>query len=292
MKGKMNLANIFLVAKREYMKWLVNPKMILLAVVFLPMRDAVIIPLLQASAKMQSPINMLEPCISILNNWMGLLLLSLVYIILMSPFPTLDGNMFFYVFRMGRKNWILGEMLFQLMSVVTYSFFTLLITVVQVFNASFFANGWSLIVTNYDKLYGSTGGFKIAEVIPPNLFFQISPFKACLFSFGLFSLFLLLCGMLFIVGCLYQKRILFFSIQVLHIAVGCGLILLRSKAMWLFPISHSILACHYRKYFRKYIFPPGLSLVIFCLVLFALMIIMYKRAKKISLDMIGGDVLL
>ena len=103
MKGKMNLANIFLVAKREYMKWLVNPKMILLAVVFLPMRDVVIIPLLQASAKMQSPINMLEPCISILNNWMGLLLLSLVYIILMSPFPTLDGNMFFMFFVWGGK---------------------------------------------------------------------------------------------------------------------------------------------------------------------------------------------
>ena len=191
MKEKMSLASILLVARSEYIKWLVNPKMILLAVVFLPMRDVVVIPLLRASAKMGSPINVLEPCISILNNWMGLLLLALVYMILMSPFPTADGNMLFYVARMGRRNWILGEMFFQIMSVFTYSLISTLITVVQVFNSSFFANGWSLVVTDYDKLYGSMeGGFKIGEVIPPNLFFQMSPFKAYFLSYGLFSLFL------------------------------------------------------------------------------------------------------
>lgn len=292
MNRKISMKSITLVARSEYIRWLINPKMILLAVVFLPMRDFVVVPLLRASEKMGSPINALEPCISTMNSWMGLLLLSLTYMLLIAPFPTADGNMLFYVARMGRKNWILGEMLFQMMSVFTYSLITTAVTVAQVFHNSFFDNGWSLVVTDFDKLYGDLEeGVKITEILPPNLFFQMSPFKAYLLSFGLFSLFLLLCGMLFLTGCLYQKRLLFFFAQVVHITVGNGLIAIWSSGMWFFPVSHSLLACHYRKYFRKYVFSPWLSLILFGAVLLIIGIVMYRKAQKVSLDMIGGDVL-
>ena len=292
MNKKISIKSIVLVAKSEYIRWLVNPKIIILAVVFLPMRDSVVVPMLRASEEVGSPINVLEPCISMVNSWMGLLLLALSYMILIASFPTSEGNMLFYVARMGRKNWILGEILFQCISVFTYSLITTIITAAQVFHKSFFSNGWSLVVTEYDKIYGDLeGGLKMREILPPNLFFQMTPFKSYLLSFGLFSLFLLLCGMLFLTGCLYQKRLLLFFIQVLHITVGCGMILINNKSMWLFPISHSLLAYHYHKYFRKYLFSPWLSLGLFGIILLIIGIIIYRRAQKVSLDLIGGEVL-
>ena len=292
MSKRINGKSILLVAKSEYIKWFVNPKMILLVVAFLPMRDMVVTPMLRASAQMGSPVNALEPCIATISNWMGMLLFTLVYLLLMSSFPTADGNMLFYIARMGRRNWILGEMLFQFMSAFTYCIFTTLVTAAQVFEHSFFSNGWSLVVTDFDELYGNAeGGLKMRAILPPNLFFQMSPYKAYLLTFGLFFAFLLLCGMLFLTGCLYQKRLLFFFIQVLHISAGCGLILLYNQGMWFFPVSHSLLIYHYHAYFRQYVFPPWLSLVLFGTVLLVIGIVMYRKAGKVNIDLIGGDLL-
>lgn len=293
MNKKIHGKSILLVARSEYVRWLVNPKIILLAVVFLPMRDLVVTPMLRASGQMASPINGLEPCIAMFNNWVGVLLLALVYMILISSFPTMDGNMLFYIARMGRRNWILGEMLFQCMSVLTYSLIATLGTLVQVVKQSFFSNGWSLVVTDYDELYGGVmEGLRMKGIIQPNLYFQMTPFRAYFFSVGLFSLFLLFCGMLFVVGCLYHKRLLFFFLQVSHISIGCGVMVLLNPVMWLFPVSHSFLCAHYQGYFREYIFSPWLSLELFCTVILVIGILMYRRAQKVSLDQIGGDVLL
>ena len=288
----INIKNIALVARSEYVRWMFNPKMLLLVVVFLIMRDSVFIPMISASNEMDSPINLLEPCIAMINSWVGLMLFVLGYMFLISSFPTADTNMLFYISRMGRRNWILGEILFQIMSTITYSILITFITVVQIVNKSFFSNGWSLVVTDYDKLYTMGNGIKMSNIIPPDLFFQMTPFKAYIFSFGLFSLFLMLCGMSFLTGCLFQKRILIFIIHVIHITVGCALMLVNSNAMWFFPISHSILKIHYHGYFRKYIFSPYISLALFIVLLMFVGGVMYRKSRKVSIDMIGGDVLL
>ena len=182
-------------------------------------------------------------------------------------------------------------MLFQVLAAVTYSLLTVAITSAQVMGRSFFANGWSLVVTDYDERYGVEWGARIEEILPPNLFFQMPPFRAFLFSYGLFTLFILLCGMAFVTGCMYQKRLLLFFFLVLHIAVGCILAVRRGTGMWLFPVNHAFLAAHYRRYYRRYVFPPGLSVVLLSAIWLLLAVLMYRKARKVSLDMIGGEVL-
>ncbi len=290
MRG-LRLGNVLLAARSEYIKWLVSPRLILFAVVFLPLHDTLVSPLLRASERMGSPLNALEPCIVAVNSWMGLLLLGIVYIIMMSPFPTVDGNMRFYIFRMGKRDWILGEMLFQVLAAVTYSLATAAVMAAQALGRSFLANGWSLVVTDFDEQYGVEWGSRIEEILPPNLFFQIPPFRAFLFSYGLFTLFLLLCGMAFVVGCLYQKRLLLFVLQPLHIAVGCILAVVSGTGMWLFPVTHAFLASHYRRYYREYAFPPGLSVILLLAAWLLLAFAMYRKAHRVGLDMIGGEVL-
>lgn len=292
MNRNINIKNILLVAKSEYIRWLINPKIILLAVVFLPLRDMIVLPMLRASEQMESPLNLLETSIATVNSWMGLLLLTLSYMLLISSFPTTDGNTLFYIARMGRRNWILGEMLFQLMSAVTYSLITTVVTIVQTAHSSFFANGWSLVVTDYDEIYKDAEmGTHMASYLPSNLFFQMTPFKAYLLSFGLLTLLLMFCGMLFLTGCLYGKRLLFFFIQVVHVCVGCGFILLGNWGMWFFPVNQSLLRLHFHMYFREYVFAPWLSVILFIAVILIIGIIMYRKAKIVSMDMIGGEIL-
>lgn len=52
---KINGRGILLVAGSEYVRWVVNPKMFVFAAIFLPLRDMVVLPMLQASERMISP---------------------------------------------------------------------------------------------------------------------------------------------------------------------------------------------------------------------------------------------
>lgn len=278
-----------LVAKSEYVKFLMSPKNTMLIVIFLILHDVVIMPMLQASSQMGSPLNAIEPFLATLK--IGMILFALVYLFLISSFPGIDGNMMFYIERMGRKNWILGEILFQFMSAFTYILLIIIVTAAQTFQYCFLSNGWSLVATDYDELYAAEGGIHMSGFIPPNLYFQLPPYKAFFLSVALFFCFLLLCGMIILLGCLVQKRVLLFFVQVLHIMGGYALITIKSPAKWFFPMTHAQLSLHYQRYFRAYLFPPWLSLLLFIIFLLGIGIFVYHKAKKVSIDLIGGEVL-
>lgn len=286
---KVNIKNILLVAWNEYVKWIATPKMIVILVVLIPIREMVILPLITASDQMCMPINILEPCIGTVNSWVGVMLITLSFIILSSSFPTMDGNMFFYISRMGRSNWIIGEMLFQLLSAVSYCVIIMVGIVVQTASVSFFGNGWSIVVTDYDAVCGDMATEKLSGIVPPSLYFQITPYKAFLLSFVLLFLMLLFCSLMFLIGCMYSKKLLLFFMVVVQISIGCGFIWINNKGMWFFPISHSMLQLHYHKCFREYVFPPRVSIVLLLVAEIVFMVIIYRKAKKVSLDMIEGS---
>lgn len=287
MAQKTQLNNIWLVARNEYRKWLFNPKIIVLFAALLPLRIFYIEPLLHGADIMNRPINLLEPLIATLT--MGILPLTIIYLILIAGFPTADGNMLMYVFRMGRRNWILGEILFQFMSVVTYNLILIVSVSIQVIGRSFLINGWSTIVTDFDSLYPEEG--RISKILPPNIWFQLPPYRALAFSVILFTLLLLSCGMIFLLGCLYHKKLLFFTLHISHIVLGFAMLTLRSRFMWFFPISHAILSYYYQKYLRKYIFSPYISILLYSIVLIGSGILVYRKAICVNVDSIEGDIL-
>lgn len=288
---RQNVRNILLVARSEYVKWLMNPRMIMIMVLLVPVREMVVVPMLRAAEEMGQPLGISEACIAVANSGFILLLLPLVYLVLTSSFPTVDGNMLFYIQRMGRRNWIAGEMLFQVFSAATYCVTVAAATAVQTVHTSFVSNGWSIPVTDHDKVFGEMADIRMDTIIPPKLYFQMPPYKAFFLSYFLLFLFLLLCSMFFLVGCLYSKKLVFFILLIVQVSAGSALYTVENGLMWFFTTCHSVLAAHYRSYFRKYVFSPWLSMGIFGGVIAALAVIGYQKAKKVNTDMIGGDVL-
>jgi len=173
---KLKLRNIFLVAGSEYIKWLLNPRMVIVLAVLVPIREMVILPMMQAAEEMGQPLNIFEASIAAVNSGLVMLLLPLAYLVLTSSFPTLGGNMLFYMGRMGRKNWLLGEMLFQVFSAATYCVAMFVAIVVQTASVSFAANGWSIVVTDFDKVYGDTSTVVMGGILPPSLYYQMPPY--------------------------------------------------------------------------------------------------------------------
>ena len=286
MNHTVKLKNIRLVVASEFRKWICNPKMLIFLVAFLPLRDTAIKPLIQASDYMNSPLNLVEGCISVLN--LGLLPLAFIYLVLISSFPTTDENMMFYISRMGRRNWIAGEVCFQILAAIVYGVVTVAIAAVQMLPYSFLANGWSIVVTEYDSITPIEMP-KLDHVLPPNLYFQLSPYKCLLLSFFMFVLLLIVCGMTFLVGCLYRRRLELFIFTSIHLVVGVGMIFLNSMMMWITPLAHARLAWHYDEYLRKYVFPPDWSILILSGIVIIAVVVAWHKAKRVSIDLIGGD---
>ena len=107
------------IAKNEYIKWLVHPRMIVLGCILILLYIMVLQPLKECAVKLGELVNLLEGYIGICNSPLFLVFLPIVFLILMSDFPPMDYNMIFLLYRCGRKNWILGQFIFLMLADAT-----------------------------------------------------------------------------------------------------------------------------------------------------------------------------
>ena len=78
------IKNIWLVAKSEYIKFVSNPRIIILVVMYLISKRMVISPFLAAAEKMNQPIGFFEMPIAVANSGLSMLLIIISYIILIN----------------------------------------------------------------------------------------------------------------------------------------------------------------------------------------------------------------
>lgn len=65
---KFSSSNALLVMRREYAKWLINPRHVMLFLVFIPSRELIIKPMVEVSEKMGQPLGIFESCIATANS--------------------------------------------------------------------------------------------------------------------------------------------------------------------------------------------------------------------------------
>lgn len=271
------------VYKKEYMQWIKNPKMIVVAVLLVMIREIVVLPMAAMADWMNQPLNVLEPVIAVANSGMILLLLPLVYLVIIADFPTVDGNTYYYLPRVGRMNWLLGQLMFQAATLLTYILFIILSTGVQVCADSFLINGWSLVTTNRTGMFSGT---VMETLLPLNLYYQMSPYRAFAMSYVMMFLFLALCSGIMLLASMYGKKTVAFWAIMLSVAVGIVFCAIRSKWMWLFPVSHSIVWLHYQDYYRSYVFSPWLSILLFIILNVMVFAAVLYKGRRVNLDIL------
>ncbi|MCR5480379.1 MAG: hypothetical protein K6F27_11075, partial [Ruminococcus sp.] len=117
---KFNLRQCFACAKTEYIKWVCDARMVILGVLLIFIYNFAIQPLLQNAEKMNEPLNMLEPFIAVANSGAVLMIIPLVFMTLIADFPKIDNNTVFYIMRIGRKNWLTGQIIKLVMMAASY----------------------------------------------------------------------------------------------------------------------------------------------------------------------------
>ncbi|MBP1564024.1 MAG: ATP-binding cassette domain-containing protein [Oscillospiraceae bacterium] len=71
----------------------------------------------------------------------------------MRDLPKTDGSSLFFLSRTGRYNWLLGQILFGLMSALTFLATIYVICTAFLMGRAFLADGWSMVVKRFDLLF-------------------------------------------------------------------------------------------------------------------------------------------
>lgn len=286
-KKQVSISKILSTARTEYMKWICDERMVLLIVMFVFIQTTIVSPLIKNSQMMNSPINILEPFVAAVNSRVMIIIIPALFLALFSDFPRTDGNTLFFLPRVGKINWILGQFLFAVYAIVSYMAVIFAFCTVPVLASGFWANGWSLVTTKFALEFPEQSQNFGASLIQKNIYHQLSPYRAVLVSTGLVMLYLLLIALIMMLFNTLKKKIFGILMVAVTISFGSLFYMIELKIMWIFPMAHAALESHFTKYFRDGGVPLFISIfyfVIVCLLLVAASMICIKRQNFESLQ--------
>lgn len=281
----MNARKIVLHARMEYSLWLTNPRMSILLVLLVLIHSMVIQPLAKAGGQIGVRFHLLEPLAALCNSTLILLILPLGFLILMAGFPRMDRGFLLQLYRVGRLNWVLGELLYLCMAAGTYLGVVLLGTALcSLPYAPITSPGWSAVATDYVDILGESALKSAIALLPKNLYQQMGPGAAVAGSFLLLFLCLVLMGAILLAASLLRINSLGIAVDAALLLVGAGFVILDSPWMWGFPCAHALIWLHYNPYFRTPVCPLWVSGLYFLLGAALMTTLACVTAKQRSFD--------
>ncbi len=271
-------------ALTEFVKWISDARMIILAVLLVFINSFAIEPLLENAKLMGKPLNILEPFIAVANSGAILLIIPLVFLTLIADFPKIDTNTVFYIIRVGRTNWLLGQVIKLAMMAVSYLAVIFAGSVVPMLFKGFWGNNWSDVATKFAITFPEKSGNFGVQLLPENLYNQIPIFTAAIQSYLLVFAYILILGLILLSFSLVKKKTAGFVLCGAVISLGTAFCSIKTTLMWTMPMANSIIWLHYTKYFREPIVSMTFSVCYLLIFIAALLIFSFLAIRKFNYD--------
>lgn len=278
-------------ARTTYVTWFLSSRLLVFGFVFMFMFVYFIKPMNELSKILGTPINILEPFAAIANNRYALPLLILGYLVLIADFPCLNDFATFSLFRTGRMTWLLGQIIFLVMSGFTYIIFILTSSMISVSNNAYILNVWSLVQKKLS--IGNETSISLQSLYPfakldNSVLVQARPYEAVFHGIVLILLFEITVGCVQMIFALNMKKIISVFINLSACATGLVLMVIDIKIKWLFPISNTVFGWHYDELYNKTNMPIYASYIYFIVILTILTAILASITKRCSFHITGG----
>lgn len=288
--SKFSFKNSLSCAWVEFVKWIVDARMIIVLCLCVFIYSFVVEPIKANAELMGEPINALEPFIATLNSGMILLVIPLGFLTLISDFPKIDGSTIFYIFRIGKKSWLCGQILRLSMMTAAYILAIFAASITGVITTGFAGKEWSLVAIKFASEFPEQSGNFGVLLLPENLYNQMTLptafFESTLFVIAyLFSL-----GMILLAFSIAKRKTAGVIVCGLVIVLGAALCSINTKLMWIFPMAHSIIWLHYTEFLREPIFPVFYSAIYFAAIIAAALIFCTFSLKRFDYDIISSEV--
>ena len=135
-------------------------------------------------------------------------------------------------------------------------------------------------VTHYSSIFPERTGDYILQLLPENLYQQMTFRTAFAYTTTLLALYFFLLAMILLFAALCNRKFVGVLLDGILIVLGTVTCSADSWLMWLFPMAHAIPWVHYEKYLSEQIFPIWGSYVCLsgsCAVLILLCMVLSKK---------------
>lgn len=279
-ESRFKIRGIWQLAKAEYIRFVTDPRIIIVAMLMIVMANLVIQPLLEHAEKYGAPINALEPFIAVANSGIFSMFIPAVFIIIASDYPDIGPKTLFFIQRIGKVRWLLGEILSIIMVIVSYLASLLLFCSVYTLGNNFFGSEWSDSVTKYISKFPDEANDSISEYLSSRLYNQMNLKDAFIHIICLMSLYLLLLALILIFFRILNLKAAGIFACFVIVAAGVLMTSMNLMAMWKFPMANTIVWLHYTEIMKKPIIPLSYSYIYFAICLGVLFIANLIAIKK------------
>lgn len=255
---KRSFSIILNMARVELHEWLLQPRMLSIGVLLIFIYHLVIAPLIERANKLDAILNRLEPFIAVCNSSQAIMLIPLVFFILFSDYPRISSNSLMILSRTGKREWLSGQLLFSVVSVLIY-LCSLLCGSMLACPIGMISTNWSDAVTKYEAAFPYEYGSFASMLLPSNLYNQLPMYRTFLLSFVW-----LFCYLVLLIIMQYFFRLIHLGsvgllIEIFVIICGVLTCAIKTKWMWLFPMAHTIPWLHYTEIIQTPIVPIWLT---------------------------------
>ncbi len=253
---------VLLVFQASLYKTLSDRKMIFLLLAIIFILDNGVNKMVENAERVGEPLGIFEGFIMCVNHWYYVIFFCIGFIFILTDVPRLDSDQLFIIYRTGKVQWILGEMLQIAVCASAYVLILLAGSMAVCARYSFWGNVWSNFTVNYESEYKGL-------LLNGNRYIDQQVFKYYLpFSSALNGVLLLILCLTFM-----GTAVLFFSIihkKLIGIVLNVALIIFvalfneyHAPAMWISPFCHAVLAMHNVYVYKKMSVSIGLSYLYF-----------------------------
>lgn len=288
--SKFSCKNAISCAWVEFVKWVVDARMIIVLCLGVFIYSFAVEPIKANAELMGEPMNALEPFIATMNSGMILLIIPLGFLTLISDYPKIDSSTMFYIFRIGKKSWLCGQVLRLFFMTASYILAIFVSAVVGVISCGFAGEQWSYVATRFATKFPEQSGNFGVLLLPENLYNQMTLPTAFVQSTLFVLLYLFLLGMILLAFSVAKRKTAGIVVCALVITLGAALCSINTKLMWLLPMSHSIVWLHYTEFLREPIFPIHYSAIYFASLIAAALIFCVVSLKRFDYDIISLEV--
>ena len=232
-------------AGSEFRHFICNTKMILIVFSIIFICESLLGKVQGLCELSDLKLSFLEPYLMVSSMDAYAIAIPLVYIVLMSGFPSKSSFNYFSMIRISRMQWFMSELLFLLLSSISYLLIYLAGFLIYMHKSIVWSNSWSRYMLNFRELYPEDYIMNQSYFMKTDMMTHGSPLSIFVHSV------LLMIAMLFVMS-LVQMLFSFLEKRMVGMAVSVGLTLLSSFLIyssgnfkWLFPMTHTNIAVHF-----------------------------------------------
>ena len=255
MAVKAKIKTVIHISASEFQQWMRNSRLIILGVMLVFIHMQVISPLKECARLMGERISTAEAFVALGNSGIIVLAVPALFLVLVADYPRRGGIDFFYQIRCSKKEWVCGQALFAVEASVFVAAFLAIASGVMTWGTGEMKMQFSHAVTHYVTAFPERSGDYLTQLLPENLYQQMTLGTAVFHTVMLMVLYFLLLALILLLSAVCNKKSAGILADGFLIILGTITCAVRTKLMWVFPMAHTISWLHYEEYLNRQVFP-------------------------------------